>query len=74
MPAAMSHAGTMPAPAYNAGFKKITPQFMLAHLPAVRHTCQHTKRVGLEFDHAIAPPVVMPAHLPTSKKRWRSSP
>ena len=26
------------------------------------------KRVGLEFDHAIAAPVVMPAHLPAYKK------
>ena len=35
---------------------------MLAHSPAGRHTCQHTKMVGLEFDHAIVAPVVMPAY------------
>lgn len=67
MPAAMSHAGTMPAPAYNAGFKKYHSSCWRTHQPAGTHASTQ-KMVGLEFDHVIAAPVVMLAHLPTYKK------
>ena len=68
MPAAMSHAGTMPAPAYNAGFRKYHhSSCWRTRQPAGTHASTQ-KRVGLEFDHAIAAPVVMPAHLPAYKK------
>ena len=67
MPAAMSHAGTMPAPTYNAGFRKYHSSCWRTHQPAGTHASTQ-KMVGLEFDHVIAAPVVMPAHLPAYKK------
>ena len=67
MPAAMSHAGTMPAPAYNAGFRKYHSSCWRTRQPSGTHASTQ-KRVGLEFDHAIAATVVMPAHQPTYKK------
>ena len=56
MPAAMSHASTMPAPAYIAGFKKCITQFMMAHSPAAGTHANTHKGVRLEFDHAIMAP------------------
>ena len=56
MLAAIDHVGTMPTPAYIAGFKKCTTQFILVHSPAAGTHASTQKGVGLEFDHAIAAP------------------
>ena len=54
MPAAMSHAGSMPAPAYIVGLKISLHSLHWRTRQRPAHMPAHKKGVGLELDRAIA--------------------